>query len=274
MQDNTEIERDAPGYWNNIGSKSEGSVREELWRAYLKEVYRALASKWRNAGGSDRSLKTDLYDEAVSAYDLFSLFENGSACMVGADISLATARAARHRLGQTGRAARCIAVSDTRRQCFKSCVFDEILSNSTLDHFSTQADLLKSLQELHRIMRPGGVLILTLDNPRNPAVWLRNHLPYRVLRWLGIIPFFMGVTLSRPALKRALESVGFKVTDSAALVHSPRILAIWAGSLLQRTKWERMKAGFIRLLSAIEGFDRLPTRDLTGYYVAVKAVRP
>ena len=55
--------------------------------------------------------------------------------MVGMDVSLETARSARRRLKQTGRGWNRIAVSDARRQAFKSQVFDEILSNSTLDHF-------------------------------------------------------------------------------------------------------------------------------------------
>ena len=79
---------------------------------------------------------------------------------------------------------------------------------------------------------------------------MRNRLPYRLLKRLGVIPYYMGVTLSRAELVRALESIGFKVADSTVIVHSPRVLAIWAGSFLGRTKWEWMKAGFVRLLQS------------------------
>ena len=99
-------------------------------------------------------------------------------------------------------------------------------------------------------------------------------MPYRLLKRLGIIPYYMGVTLSRAELVRALESIGFKVTGSTVIVHSPRVLAIWAGSVLSRTRWEGMKAGLVRLLRAIEYIERLPTKQLTGYFVAVRAVKP
>jgi len=218
-------------------------------------------------------LKTDLYDEAVSMHDLFSLFEGASENMVGTDVSFETARIARRRLGQTGRERCPIIISDARCQSFKSQVFDEILSNSTLDHFSNRTDLVASLGELHRILKPGGILIVTLDNPWNPVVWVRNHLPYRFLTWLGIIPFYMGVTMSKSELAEALESIGFEAADSTIIVHSPRALAIWVGSLLGRTKWEGMKACFGRLLRALEGMERFPTKHLTGYFVAVKAIK-
>jgi hypothetical protein len=83
----------------------------------------------------------------------------------------------------------------------------------------------------------------------------------------------MGVNLSRAELIRALESIGFKITGSTVIVHNPRVLAIWAGSVLGRTRWEGMKAGFVRLLRAIDCIGRLPTKQLTGYFVAVRAVK-
>ena len=274
MNDKTKIRHGVADYWNSVGSKSKDFNREDVWRAYLREVYRTLGTRWWEGERIGRTLKTDLYDEAVSRHSLVSLFENQSTCMVGMDVSLETARAARRRLEQTGRGWDRIAVSDARRQAFKSQVFDVILSNSTLDHFSNRADLAASLEELYRILKSGGVLIITLDNPCNPVVWVRNRLPYRLLKRLGIIPYYMGVTLSRAELVRALESIGFKVTGSTVIVHSPRVLAIWAGSILGRTRWEGMKAGFVRLLRAIECIERLPTKQLTGYFVAVRAVKP
>ena len=81
----------------------------------------------------------------------------------------------------------------------------------------------------------------------------------------------MGVTLSRPELIRALESNGFEVRDSTAIVHSPRILAIWTGRILDRIGLDGIRAVCHRLLQVCELLERLPTRYLTGHYVAVKA---
>ena len=71
---------------------------------------------------------------------------------------------------------------------FAQGAFDGIVSNSTLDHFQSLDDLLVSLKELFRVLRPGGQMILTLDNLSNPIILLRNWLPLRLLKRLKIVP--------------------------------------------------------------------------------------
>jgi SAM-dependent methyltransferase len=274
MENKPETKPVVQSYWDFIALKSKDSDREELWRAHMKEVYRKLKERWRKDGRVERALKTDLYDEAVSRHDLISLI--GSECdhMVGTDISFETVQAAKRRLIDTWGGWNQVAVSDARNQAFKSHTFDEILSNSTLDHFPSRTDLMASLAELHRILKPGGSLIITLDNPRNPVVWLRNRLPYRFLKRFGVIPYYMGVTLSVSGLTDALEYAGFKVCDGTVIVHSPRIFAIWTGYLLSKTEREGIKTCFRRLLGAFELLENLPTKHWSGYFVAVKAVKP
>lgn len=50
---------------------------------------------------------------------------------------------------------------------FAAETFDLVVSTSTLDHFTCREDLVTSLEEISRVLRPGGLLILTLDNPLN-----------------------------------------------------------------------------------------------------------
>jgi SAM-dependent methyltransferase len=273
MSDKAEERGFGDAYWDSIVSKSSGEDRQDLWRAHMKELYEGLTDRWRAKEKPGRILKTDLYEEAVSRHNLMPALACWCDHMVGTDLSFETARAAKQRMGDEWAGCRSIVVSDVRNQAFKSNAFDEILSNSTLDHFQDRKHILQSLGELRRILKPGGVLIITLDNPWNPVVFLRNRLPYRPLKRLGVIPYYMGVTCSRPQLIRALESEGFRVDDSTAIVHGPRIVAIHAGRLLDRIGRERSKASFLRLLRALEGLERLPTKYVTGHYVAVKAVK-
>jgi SAM-dependent methyltransferase len=273
MENKSESKKVVPYYLDFIAAKSRAVDREDLWRAYLKDVYQNLKNRWCNEASIGRALKTDLFDEAISRHGLLSLFENKCDHIVGVDIAFETAQAARHRQREAQGEHCLIAVSDARRQSFQSCTFDEIFSNSTLDHFPNRADLMASLEELHRILRRGGLLIITLDNPQNPVVWIRNRLPYRWLKRLGIIPYYMGVTLSRSELVRTLESIGFAVSNSTVLVHSPRALAIWAGLIIGKLKHEKIRASFRKLLSSFECLEHLPTKNITGYFVAVKAVK-
>ena len=260
-------------YWDFIDKRSNVEQSEDFWRAHLREVYQVLKARWREESKCGLTLKTDLYDEAISSYNLISLFGSDCEQIIGTDLSFVTALAAKNRITAEWRGEYEIVVSDARKHAFISNIFDRVISNSTFDHFSDKEDLFQSLRELQRILKPGGTLMITLDNPWNPVVFLRNRLPYRWLRSLGLIPFYMGVTLSRPELIHALEANGFKVCDSTAIVHSPRILAIRIGNILDRVGHGRTRAYFHRVLRTFECLEGLPTKYLTGYYVAVKAVK-
>ena len=239
----------------------------------MRELYQELQERWAENTTPERILKTDLYDEAISTHNLVSLFAGRCDHFIGTDVSLEIARAAKNRTAEPPDGWDAIAVSDARHLAFRSGVFDEIISNSTLDHFSDKGDITKSLRELRRIMRPGGTLVVTLDNPWNPVVFVRNRLPYRLLRFLDVIPFYMGATLSRRALVRVLESIGFRVCESTAIAHAPRIFAIRAGRLLDKRGSKRLGGRFRKLLRLFERLEGLPTKYVTGYYVAVKAVK-
>ena len=43
---------------------------------------------------------------------------------------------------------------------FAEEAFDVIVSTSTLDHFAHRRDIVSSLHELHRVLRPGGEVLL------------------------------------------------------------------------------------------------------------------
>jgi hypothetical protein len=122
-------------------------------------------------------------------------------------------------------------------------------------------------------LAPGGVLLLTLDNPQNPLIWLRNHLPYRLLSRLGLVPYFVGRTWSRRDARQQLESLGLEISDETAIAHAPRAPAIWLDSLSSRWRSTRLGHVLLRAYLAFECLERLPTRYLTGYYVAIRARR-
>jgi ubiquinone/menaquinone biosynthesis C-methylase UbiE len=56
-------------------------------------------------------------------------------------------------------------VRDTRRLPFPRDIFDLIVSNSTLDHFSTGEEIAAAIGEIVRVLKPMGHLVITLDNP-------------------------------------------------------------------------------------------------------------
>ena len=167
-----------------------------------------------------------------------------------------------------------VVVGDLRQSPIRSGALGSILSGSSLDHFETEEELVSGLAEVSAGLAPGGILILTLDNPQNPAIWLRNHLPYRWLHRLGLDPYFVGRTWSRGDARDQLETLGLQVTAESAIAHVPRAPAIWLDSLTRRFRGDRFGRLLLGCYLAFERLESLPTRYLTGYYVAIRARKP
>ncbi len=149
-----------------------------------------------------------------------------------------------------------------------------MVSDSTLDHFASREGILAALGELSRALRPGGRLVLTMDNPANPFVWLRNHMPLRLLMRLGLVPYFVGATGGRRWLERSLRQVGLAVVQSTAIMHCPRVVAVASASLAGNRADNRKQEAFLRRLMAWERLESFPTRYTTGHFVAVLAAKP
>lgn len=233
-----------------------------LWRRHSDAVNARLLP----SGPFRRVLKTDLFEEAVGE-GLVPLLARVAHEVHAVDTSPETVAAASARCDGSLHAAG----ADVRRLPYPAAHFDAVVSTSTLDHFRSFDDVRIALRELHRVLRPGGTLVLTLDNLANPVVRLRNALPYRLLRRLGLVPYFVGATCGPRRLRSELRGAGFEIEDQRTVLHCPRAPAIlMASRLVGRPAGER----FLRALMAMERLGRLPTRDLTGYYVAVRARRP
>jgi len=260
-------------YWDQILRKSSGSVHQDLWRASMKEAFQKLLDTWLDGADGGLVLKTDLYDEAVSNYNLVPLFRQKYERVIGTDLSFEVALAAQENMMADQTDWHHTVVSDVRNLAFRANSFSLVFSNSTLDHFDDRKDLIMGLREVFRVLKPGGLLIITLDNPSNPVIYLRNLFPYRFMKFFGIIPYYMGVTLCRSELIKVLESNGFEVSESTAIGHIPRIFLIWIGHILQWTGSGRLNSLLLRFLRGIEYLEKLPTRFLTGYFVAVRAVK-
>ena len=61
------------------------------------------------------------------------------------------------------------------------------------------------------MLRPGGTLVISLDNPANPVVGVRNLLPARLRYGSGLVPYFVGATAGPWRLPRLLDAAGFDV---------------------------------------------------------------
>ncbi len=253
------------------GDQTAGNVFRKgacaLWRAHSDAVNGALLAAWWPADHALRLLKTDLFDEAV-AVGLYPSLASRAQVVIGIDISPLVIRSARSRypgLRAVGADVRCLP--------FPAHTFDVIVSNSTLDHFKSSNEIVLSLRELRRVLRPSGHLLLTLDNRTNPFVALRNALPFRLLNALGLVPYPVGATCDARRLQRMLGETGFEVLNTGTILHCPRVLAVALARLLEKCAGTQLQERYLRLLMSFERLSHWPTRSMTGYFVATIAVR-
>ena len=213
-----------------------------------------------------RLLKTDLFDEAFGD-GLTPWFEAHGHDVVACDLAFSTVSGASRKPASVA-----AAVADVRQLPFSTCVFDTVFSDSTLDHFDSEAGIRESLLELHRVLQPGGTLLLTMDNPVNPIVWLRNLSPGFWMR-LGVVPYAVGATCGRRRLTRLPEPDRVRRDLGGTIMHVPRVLIVALCRLMARHGTTRPGAWLERWLLRCEALGRLPTREITGHFVAVVARR-
>lgn len=252
-------------YWESIADEWKKIRPDRLWRKHSDAINQSLLFRWLPEQPVPRLLKTDTFDEAVGD-GLTRFLQARAHSVVGIDLSFKNVQLACH-----GERSVHGTRADVRNLPFRRESFDVVVSNSTLDHFQTLDEITVSLRELHRVLRKGGQLIVTLDNLANPTIAVRNHLPINLLNRLGIVPYFVGATCGPRRLQRLLRDVGFEVRDVAAVLHCPRIIAVAVAKLLCSRAKPSVQQQFLRLLQKCEVMSRWPTRYLTGHFIAVRA---
>lgn len=255
------------GHWNSVSTAFRSGAAQRLWRDHSDQVYLALLTRWIRTGRRKAVLKTDLFDEAVAA-GLIPYLQAHADVVRGIDLAGDVVEAARIRYPDAD-----LRQADVRRLPHEDGSFDLVLSNSTLDHFKSSGDIDIALCEIHRVLRPGGELLLSMDNAQNPIVRLRNALPFGLLNRLGLVPYFVGETVDRRGLEARLNRAGFRIVETRSILHCPRVLVIPVARWMHGKMSESIQRKFLRWLLKFEKLANWPSANFTGYYVAARAVK-
>lgn len=260
-------------YWDSILSYGTDFTQPDLWRLPVYREFTRMAARWGETRRFEYLLKTDLFEEATSPPGMASLFDEKVEYVVGMDRSIVCVAKARKELHRRHSATLLLVCCDVRYLPFKPDIFDLIVSNSSLDHFTAKKDIAKSLKEILRVTKTGAPLLLTLDNPLNPLIFVRNLLPYKLLKRLRLIPYFMGSLIAKSELVQLLESIGYKVCCSSYIGHFPRILSVAMEKLSVKAGDQPFRQNFIAVVDRFELLRKLPSRRLTGQFIMVGATK-
>jgi SAM-dependent methyltransferase len=247
-------------HWEDVALAWPQTRPTRLLRAYSDATNRAWLEREVPAAAGTL-LKTDAFDEAVGT-GLVDFLRTRAEDVTVIDVSPSIVAAAR----QPG--AR-YETGDVRSLRYPDESFDVVVSNSTLDHFQHAHEIEDALAELHRVLAPGGILLVSLDNPSNPLVALRNVLPYRPLARLGLVPNYVGATLDARRLRELLGRTGFDVERVEALMHVPRVLVAAIASLAGAAEDGKL----VERLTSFERLGTAKTRLVTGQFVGARAVK-
>jgi SAM-dependent methyltransferase len=253
--------------WDEVADSWSAGQPQSLWRSYCDVAHKRWLDTELGERRFRRALKTDAFDELAGEGGLARALADRADRMVQIDISQRALHHARGKAPQSQPTA-----ADVRELPFADGSFDLVFSNSTLDHLDSLEQVAESLAELCRVLSPGGVLLITMDNLRNPVIALRNGLPERLLTRHGVVPYQLGPTCGPGKLRRMLREAGFDSVSLRALMHCPRLPAIRLAAAKER-RGNVSGESFIRGAMGWERLADWPTRYWTGYFVAASAIR-
>ncbi|MDA0215633.1 MAG: class I SAM-dependent methyltransferase [Cyanobacteria bacterium] len=253
-------------YWNDLANAGAPHISYALWRDYCDAIHASLMSKWIGNRQFSTALKTDLFDEACGN-GMVPLLSHLAEHVVGIDIADSIVELATQRHP-------CLTAhtDDVRKLSYPDNTFDLIFSNSTLDHFVNPQDLSKAVYELVRVLRKGGLLFLTLDNPCNPVIAVRNQVSKNWDAQNALLPYRMGHTLSLLQMVYLLEGCHCQIIRRGHLLHLPRLLFLHFSRLVNPNT--ALGSRLLSLMLSLETLEYLPTASLTGHFAAVLATKP
>jgi len=262
-------------HWGGVARGwSDKGYANELLGEQKRKTYIDLITRWTKITPGQKILKTDLFAEAFSVEQFLFDAIPAKSDVIGIDVALEIVAEAKSQALKRGMDAGNYLCSDVKKLPLRDSSVDLIISDSTLDHFPTEAEIITALKELGRVLADGGTLILTIDNKGN-----LTYPPYFFIRlWmkLGLSPYLIGRTLSLPRLRRVLAEIGLNIEENTAILHYPHPdgLVRWLERSLRSLSRGRLDGAIRKWLACLNRLEGSKIKYLTGRYLAIKAVKP
>jgi SAM-dependent methyltransferase len=257
--------------WDDTALEMQGAQDfDDLLAEQYRRVHLDLIYRWCGDITGLKILKTDLFAEGLCPSRSFSWdLLTHKIEYTGIDISPQIVRLAEKNLeifknGSTF----FLQPADIRATGFAGNSFDLVISDSTLDHFQTVDEITVAIRELVRILKPGGCLLITLDNKGNITDPLFQMWKKLKLSW-----FYIGETLTMSQLINEVSAAGMQVTDHTAILHNPRFFAKVIVRACRKLSRNKMDGRLRKWLASMDQQENRRTKYLTGQFIALKALK-
>ena len=107
-----------------------------------------------------------------------------------------------------------LAVADVRSLPYPDETFDWAISVATYHLIQGKEERLKSLQELRRVLKPGGEVFITVWNRWQPRFWFRRKEIAAPWRTKGKTLYRYYYLFSYPELEKLVKKAGFEILKS------------------------------------------------------------
>jgi SAM-dependent methyltransferase len=260
--------------WNQVAETwpSKG-YHNKILAEHKRKTHLSLLARWTNIADGHKILKTDLFAEAFDSEQFIFDIAEANGNLVGIDRSSKIVIKAKYSAERHGLYAGKYLCCDVKHLPLQDNSIDLIISDSTLDHFPRETDIVTALEELWRVLRVGGTLILTMDNKSN--LTYPPYISFRLWMRLRLSPYFIGKTISPNKQRHTMEEIGFSIEQSTAIFHYPHpdVLVRWLESFLRKISRGRIDNTIRSALSLLDKLEGKKTEYLTGRYIAIKALK-
>ena len=242
---------------------------DKILGRYKAEEFINLVKRWTKDLKNKKVLKTDLREEAFGEDQILFSLPGGSLHIFGVDLCQETVKEATVRKTKFGFPQHCYIRADVRNLPFPDESFDLILSSSTLDHFTNEGDLIRSLLELKRVVNPGGLIIITLNNRYN----FNFYFLLKMGCFFRLLPY--PVRFYTPnRVKEIFKEVGLSIKEENVIVHiiSPlNTILLFFRRFVNNALVDKLAAKCILFFRWLGRQKR--TKHRTGWFIALGCVK-
>jgi len=240
---------DAAGRWNAMYAGETVNVEDDHFRrrrdAAVAEVLARLPAE-----GEDGKAASKILDLGCGTAPVLTELRRLGLTVEGLDGSADMLTHARQRLWDRNLPTNGLYLGDCRQTGLPDAGYDQIVCLGVISYLEDYAPL---LAEAHRLLKPGGHLVLSFRNQFNPVGWDPLLLARRTARWLLTPllgprrqpPFEIGRFLDEKEVHAAMTALGFQAEAFRGIGFGP---LRWGGHALLG------EAAAIRFSQAVEAW--------------------